>query len=270
MDNVLLVSFTFTFSPQIFIRTCELVVFHDNTDTNPKCAAARAISLVLRRFYCLALLINVQLCKAGMNAGWVEIFRKSEFERLYIHVYSSIYNYVWNFLIYSNVFRCKVFVLSQTNMFAHFFQTKGIENWWGIVFFKLCKLFLTSFRCNKKMRWCCLRTVVGVWARHECHPEDQTILDIWSNHCIFAPSRVILWHLSLILDIRVEPPVNWKIVLSLLWCLRILNQQGLFAFESVSAYVFLPEDGETGGVWGNSEIKMNVLFSILWPFSKLL
>ena len=40
------------------------------------------------------------------------------------------------------------------------------------------------------MRWCCLRPLVGVWARHECHPEDQTILDIWSNHCIFAPSRV--------------------------------------------------------------------------------
>ena len=189
---------------------------------------------------------------------------------VFIYVYSSIYNYIWNFLIYSYVFRCKVFVLSQTNMFAHFFQTKGIENWWGRVFFKLCKLFLTSFRFNEKMRWCCLRPLVGVWARHECHPEDQTILDIWSNHCIFAPSRVILWHLSLILDIRVEPPVNWKIVLSLLWCLRILNQQGLFAFESVSAYVFLPEDGETGGVWGNSEIKMNVLFSILCPFSQLL
>ena len=91
MDNFLLVPFTFTFSPrsQIFIRTCELVVFHDNTDTNPKCAAARAISLVLRRFYCLALLINVQLCKAGMNAGWVEIFRKSEyskFEGLCVHI----------------------------------------------------------------------------------------------------------------------------------------------------------------------------------------
>ena len=177
---------------------------------------------------------------------------------MYSYVYSSIYNYIWNFLIYSYIFRCKVFVLSQTNMFAHFFQTKGIENWWGIVFFKLCKLFLTS------PAWMSSRgsDYIGYLVK----PLHFCTISCW--RC-----WDILWNLSLILDIRVEPPVNWshwKIVLSLLWCLRILNQQGLFAFESVSAYVFLPEDGETGGVWGNSEIKMNVLFSILCPFSQLL